>query len=212
MSCLALTAAPFEDNQNESGKGSILEKTKARRSLLSSQNSIPGKQVLAPSAGVQNVMNAIASNAAQSQVTMNNDGASLAEFQPLPATAASCAQQPRPHAAPIQGVGGRGIDSAARVVGGREGFNNTKAGDNANVFQQMLPLYTEAVAGAGAAGTGQQPPNELVGKLNRIINMLEDQEDVRTGHVGEELVLYGFLGVFVIFIVDSFARAGKYVR
>jgi hypothetical protein len=26
------------------------------------------------------------------------------------------------------------------------------------------------------------------------------------------LVLYCFLGVFIIFIVDSFARAGKYVR
>ncbi len=28
----------------------------------------------------------------------------------------------------------------------------------------------------------------------------------------EELVLYTFLGVFVIFVVDSFARVGKYVR
>ena len=28
----------------------------------------------------------------------------------------------------------------------------------------------------------------------------------------EELILYSFLGVFVIYIVDSFARVGKYVR
>ena len=31
-------------------------------------------------------------------------------------------------------------------------------------------------------------------------------------YVTEELVLYMFLGVFTIFVVDSFARAGKYTR
>jgi hypothetical protein len=28
----------------------------------------------------------------------------------------------------------------------------------------------------------------------------------------EEVILYSFLGVFIIFIVDSFARVGKYTR
>ena len=52
----------------------------------------------------------------------------------------------------------------------------------------------------------------LLEKLDHIISLLEDQQDEKTGHVTEELVLYCFLGVFIIFIVDSFARAGKYVR
>jgi hypothetical protein len=52
----------------------------------------------------------------------------------------------------------------------------------------------------------------MMQKLDRIISLLEDQHDEKTGHVTEELVLYCFLGVFIIFIVDSFARAGKYVR
>jgi hypothetical protein len=52
----------------------------------------------------------------------------------------------------------------------------------------------------------------LLQKLDHIISLLEDQQDAKTGHVTEELVLYCFLGVFIIFIVDSFARAGKYVR
>jgi hypothetical protein len=52
----------------------------------------------------------------------------------------------------------------------------------------------------------------LLEKLDHIISLLEDQQDEKTGHVSEELVLYCFLGVFIIFIVDSFARAGKYVR
>ena len=45
-----------------------------------------------------------------------------------------------------------------------------------------------------------------------MIHLLEEQQDEKTGHVTEELILYSFLGIFIIFIVDSFARAGKYVR
>jgi hypothetical protein len=54
--------------------------------------------------------------------------------------------------------------------------------------------------------------DQLLEKLNYMILLLEDQKDEKTGHVVEELILYSFLGVFLIFIVDSFARAGKYTR
>jgi len=52
----------------------------------------------------------------------------------------------------------------------------------------------------------------LINKINYIINLLEEQQDQRTNNVTEEVVLYSFLGIFIIFIVDSFARVGKYVR
>jgi len=52
----------------------------------------------------------------------------------------------------------------------------------------------------------------LIEKLNYMINLLEEQQDQKTNNVTEEVVLYSFLGVFIIFVVDSFARAGKYVR
>jgi hypothetical protein len=45
-----------------------------------------------------------------------------------------------------------------------------------------------------------------------MINLLEDQQDERTNNVTEEVVLYSFLGIFIIFVVDSFARVGKYTR
>jgi hypothetical protein len=44
------------------------------------------------------------------------------------------------------------------------------------------------------------------------VHLLEEQHNERTENVTEELVLYCFLGVFIIFVVDSFARAGKYTR
>jgi hypothetical protein len=52
----------------------------------------------------------------------------------------------------------------------------------------------------------------LIEKLNYMINLLEEQQDQKTDNVTEEVVLYSFLGIFIIFVVDSFARVGKYVR
>ncbi len=66
-------------------------------------------------------------------------------------------------------------------------------------------------ASSNETGAGENK-DILLQKLDHIISLLEDQQDAKTGHVTEELVLYCFLGVFIIFIVDSFARAGKYVR
>ena len=54
--------------------------------------------------------------------------------------------------------------------------------------------------------------NQVLEKLNYLIHLLEEQKDEKTGHVMEEVILYSFLGVFIIFIVDSFARVGKYTR
>jgi hypothetical protein len=65
------------------------------------------------------------------------------------------------------------------------------------------------------AGTNNSADGEnqvLIDKLNYMINLLEDQQDERTNNVTEEVVLYSFLGVFIIFVVDSFARVSKYVR
>jgi hypothetical protein len=52
----------------------------------------------------------------------------------------------------------------------------------------------------------------IMQKLNHITHILEDLQLEKTSNITEELILYSFLGVFVIFMVDSFARVGKYHR
>jgi hypothetical protein len=54
--------------------------------------------------------------------------------------------------------------------------------------------------------------NQLITKLNYIIHLLEEQHNEKTNHITEELILYLFLGIFIIFVLDSFARASKYIR
>lgn len=50
----------------------------------------------------------------------------------------------------------------------------------------------------------------LLEKLNVIIDMFEEQKDIRTSQKNEETVLYCFLGIFVIYVLDSFVSIGKY--
>jgi len=52
----------------------------------------------------------------------------------------------------------------------------------------------------------------LLQKLNYMISLLEDQKDEKTNNITEEVILYSFLGIFIIFIADTFVRVGKYVR
>ncbi len=54
--------------------------------------------------------------------------------------------------------------------------------------------------------------SKLIEKINYMIHLLEEQQDEKTNNVTEEFVLYSLFGVFIIFVLDSFARSGKYVR
>lgn len=54
--------------------------------------------------------------------------------------------------------------------------------------------------------------NKMLEKINYMIHMLEEQQHEKTNNITEEFLLYTFLGVFVIYVLDSFARSGKYIR
>ena len=54
--------------------------------------------------------------------------------------------------------------------------------------------------------------DELLGKLNYIIKMFEEQKEIKTNKKNEEVILYSFLGIFIIYVIDSFVSIGKYKR
>ena len=53
---------------------------------------------------------------------------------------------------------------------------------------------------------------ELLEKLNYVIYLLEEQRAQKSNYVTEEIILYIFLGIFIIFVLDKFSRPGKYTR
>jgi len=64
--------------------------------------------------------------------------------------------------------------------------------------------------------TSGQNNDILLEKLNYMIYLLEQQQNEKTDNVLEEFILYCFLGVFIIYVIDGFARSGnngvRYVR
>lgn len=91
----------------------------------------------------------------------------------------------------------------------QESYNNlTNSAVTNEYYKQFIPYFTQANNSPNLHGS----KDLLLEKLNYMIHMLEEQKDVKNGNTTEELILYLFLGVFVIFVVDSFARAGKYTR
>ena len=124
----------------------------------------------------------------------------LREFPPQP----QLTRQPEPVVANTSGT-----DPAVTP----EGFSdiNTNEASNLNYqnyYNTYVPYYSTPTNNANIHGS----KDELMKKLNYMIHLLEENKDEKTNNVTEELVLYLFLGVFTIFVVDSFARAGKYTR
>ena len=83
---------------------------------------------------------------------------------------------------------------------------------NANTNDFQTQAYSNMSDSYSSSSTSSPSQEALMQKLNYMIHLLEEQQDEKTNHVTEEVVLYSFLGIFIIFIVDSFARVGKYVR
>ena len=93
-----------------------------------------------------------------------------------------------------------------------EGFNALPKTYASDYYKQYVPYFNQGASTGGSVAEGHINKNQLLEKLNYMIHLLEEQKDEKTGHVMEEVILYSFLGVFIIFIVDSFARVGKYTR
>jgi hypothetical protein len=86
--------------------------------------------------------------------------------------------------------------------------NYAKSYEHTNSGILGKPYYASMGIGGGAA-SGSDP---VLQKLNYITHILEDIQMEKTSNITEELILYSFLGVFIIFVVDSFSKAGKYYR
>ena len=106
-----------------------------------------------------------------------------------------------------------GALSSLGTMQSRTGSSYQQSYGPTEYFQQLTsksnhtPVYSR-MNGGGGSGSQQQ----LMEKLNYMIHLLEEQQKEPTQHILEEFLLYGLLGIFMIFLVDSFTRVGKYTR
>jgi hypothetical protein len=78
---------------------------------------------------------------------------------------------------------------------------------------QPPPSITHAPYLGGRAGPSvSQDHTKMMDKINYMIHLLEEQSNEKTGNVMEEFVMFSLVGVFIIYVLDSFSRSGRYVR
>jgi len=147
----------------------------------------------------------------------DNDGHYLANFNPMPNPGLNDKKQaPQSESRSIHGeLNPTDLMPNNPYQVSRQNSINYSANDsnlgklssyNTSYQPSNIPYYAKMGLGNG------DPNDKLLEKINYMIHLLEEQQSEKTNNVMEEFVLYTFLGVFMIYIVDSFVRAGKYVR
>lgn len=188
----SLSYSTFETNQSKN----------LSISKIQSQNRRKNKTIKKkPSKKAENFLNSIQEN----YTDMDGNGDCLADFEPIsnPVITKAPDDKKKQDMPPAQ------TDEAVSV----EAFEAINENDLAqNNYQQYMNTYVPYYSKPSNQANLHGSKDQLMKKLNYMIHLLEKQEDEKTSNVTEELVLYMFLGVFTIFCVDSFARAGKYTR
>jgi hypothetical protein len=152
-----------------------------------------------------------------SSVDAENDGAHLANFSTItPPILTSQPKYTQKQSNPYSHSTSDNVENGAnseksmyvyssdnRSLGNLTNYKNVY--ENKQLFQKNKPYYANM-------GIPNGIDNKLMERINYMVHLLEEQQHEKTANVTEEFLLYTFLGVFVIYVVDTFSRNGKYTR
>lgn len=183
MSHLAFSAAPFE-NENKNNNENEKDVIASKRANQTHNKTIKNKKIESMKQQLQ----------FEGMEDNDDDVVQLTDFKSVNTQAES----------------GSGSPDKESFVASYKDYNKSQTADyndsNLNTlaadeyYQHVVPSFK------------QDLNKEFIGKLDYLIHLLEEQREMKTGSVTEEIILYSFLGIFIIFVLDSFARAGKYTR
>ena len=150
-----------------------------------------------------------------SNVTPDDDGQHLADFKPPPMPEINMKKNihdesnGRPADEPIDRPNNSLQIPIPMIPKGSNPYysSNQHLSNYQTVYEQGMPQYKPV-----SLQNNPVESSNLLEKINYMIHLLENQENEKTANVTEEFILYTFLGVFMIYVVDSFSRGGKYVR
>ena len=220
---LAMYAAPFDDNSDMNNSDNIINKK--RQAHNKTQKMYPKENF--DTDKVNSVLESIHNN------LNDDDKDGLGDFNPPPKPESSGVNKTI-STEQMMNMTNENNDTMFRALGrapqpnlpnedSQLDLNNySNYGDKKSIedyYKKMLPGYNpnrqpinKPYYNANQVMDDYSSQDVLLKKINYMISLLEEQQDEKTNNVTEEVVLYSFLGIFIIFIVDSFARAGKYVR
>jgi hypothetical protein len=224
---LASTAAVFnEDDNNDNSNSNINRK---RSSHNRTQKKFPDQIV--DNEKVNKVLSSMNYIQKAHNTTEAEDGDDLGDFNPPENPISSGVQKTKDVKESMINLGAQ--PQPAQQYGDQKlSLNNyqTNYGDEKTSYEyykRFLPNYSHIPEPPNHQDSSNQFSNidevkfkqfknqnndVLIEKLNYMIHLLEESHDEKTHSVTEEVILYSFLGIFIIFIVDSFAKIGKYTR
>lgn len=192
---LAMYAAPFDNNEIK--EENIVEKKRIKhhKSLKKKERNIENKKKIDES-----MLSQIGKIHANIDSEEGND---LSDFNPIA----------RPES---QGVNRTTRDQYETSDNNEEDeveeYDSLDSSYAQQYYSKFLPGTIENME-SGNLSTANMPLNEnLVEKINYMIHLLEESQEQKTEHVVEEMLLYLGLGVFVIYVLDSFVKIGKYQK
>ena len=191
---LAMSAAPFNETNDES-INSLIEK---KRTLTHNKTQKRHDSGIGNNQRVKYALEEIHNNSAESE-----DGNNLDDFKPPPPPISSGVEKTEERTKGKEIYRVSGSPPRPTYEDSNLDMNNIKsvygtAKKNDEYYNKVIPGYRQQ-----QSGNMQEMNNNdiLLTKINYMINLLEEQQDERTNNVTEEVVLYSFLGIFIIFIV-----------
>jgi hypothetical protein len=138
-------------------------------------------------------------------VNIKNAGDNLMKFNPINPPKVQIKKDIETDILPV------GVDAK----GGNKVYNSQNLADSKN-YGNYKSSYSPTITPLANLDKknieGFKSNDNLMERINYMINLLEEQKAQKTDHMFEEFLLYSFVGVFVIFVVDSFNRSVKYSR
>jgi len=217
---LAMFAAPFDENNENTDNSESNLISKKRQAHNKTQKKYPKENF------DTNKVNSVLAKIHNSSGEDDDD--SEDNFNPPPRAESSGVQRTIPPKQESMTTITSSNDSTFRTLGRApqpiyEKSDNLDLNDFSNYgaeeyYKKAVPNYNKPYyrnstnQNENANANNYMSQDVLIQKLNYMITLLEDQQDEKTNNVTEEVVLYSFLGIFIIFIADTFVKAGKYVR
>ena len=154
----------------------------------------------------------------QSLNAADNDGKNLADFKPLSHPTVNnkkdnvldTSTENLAYFPPID-IGVRQSVTPQRSTFSANNSDLDKNSDYRMVYQPP-PKMTASPAYSGNVTSLPRTDEKLLDKINYMIHLLEEQANEKTNNVMEEFIMFSLVGVFLIYVLDSFSRSGKYTR
>ena len=201
---LALYAAEFnEDPDNEK----IIEK---KRQSFKRRIGMTNKMNKKPSRKAAMTLNAIHSNL---EDTTDGEKA-LANFNPIEPPESSGVEKTKDRSSFRNNKESEGFESMFEegTDDANENEENVYASQYYNQYIPPPHLNFQPQNEENNSVKKNMGDKDLDEKLNYLIELIEQQKGEKTDNITEEILLYGLVGVFEIYVVDSFVTIGKYKR